>query len=63
MEKKINFEQSMKRLDEIINKISSSTTDLDESLKLYNEGKDIILVLTKAIDEAKEKIDEVVQID
>lgn len=60
MEKNINFEKEIKRLDEIISKISSTNTDLDESLALYEEGKLIIKTLSEAIDEAKEKIEKVI---
>lgn len=60
MEKKIEFEKEMKRLEEIIAKISSNNDDLDESLALYNEGKEIVARLNKAIEEAKEKIDKII---
>lgn len=60
MEKKIEFEKEMKRLEEIIAKISSNNDDLDESLSLYNEGKEIVARLNKAIEEAKEKIDKII---
>ena len=61
MENKINLENEMRRLDEIITKISSSEADLDESLKLYNEGKTIVEMLSKAIEEAKSKIEKIVE--
>lgn len=60
MENKIEFEKEMKRLEEIIAKISSNNDDLDESLALYNEGKEIVSRLNKAIEEAKEKIDKII---
>ena len=41
-EKKINFKESLDRLDEIVNQISSKALSLDESLALYEEGSKII---------------------
>ena len=38
-EKEIKFEECMKRLEEIVDSISKETLPLDESLKLYEEGK------------------------
>jgi len=57
-EKKINFEESLKRLDEIVNKIENETLPLEETLKLYEEGKKIINSLNGALKEAEKKIDE-----
>lgn len=61
MEKKIEFEKELQRLDEIIAKISQNSDDLDESLSLYEEGKDIVKRLSAAIDEAKDKIEKVIK--
>lgn len=57
-EKKINFEESLKRLDEIVEKIENETLPLEETLKLYEEGKVIINSLNSALKEAEKKIDE-----
>ena len=61
MEKKIEFEKELQRLDEIIAKISQNSDDLDESLSLYEEGKSIVKRLSVAIDEAKDKIEKVIK--
>lgn len=61
MEKKIEFEKELQRLDEIIAKISQNSDDLDESLSLYEEGKSIVKRLSAAIDEAKDKIEKVIK--
>lgn len=61
MEKKIEFEKELQRLDEIIAQISQNSDDLDESLSLYEEGKDIVKRLSAAIDEAKDKIEKVIK--
>ena len=62
-EKKIDFEKETKRLDEILEQISSKALPLDESLKLYEEGTNIIAKLEKALEEAQEKVEKVVDIE
>ncbi len=61
-EKKINFQESLKRLDEIVEKISSKALSLDESLSLYEEGNRIIQDLQKILDESEAKVEKVVEI-
>ena len=51
----------MKRLDEIANKISSQDLPLDECLALYQEGQKIIKNLEKALAEAAEKVEKVIE--
>lgn len=60
-EEKIDFEKEMKRLDEIANKISSQDLPLDECLALYQEGQKIIKNLEKALTEAAEKVEKVIE--
>lgn len=59
-EEKIDFEKEMKRLDEIANRISSQDLPLDECLALYQEGQKIIKNLEKALAEAAEKVEKVI---
>ena len=44
-EEKIEFEKSLKRLDEIVSRVENETLPLEESLKLYEEGKKLIASL------------------
>ena len=60
-EEKIDFEKEMKRLDEIANKISSQDLPLDEGLARYQEGQKIIKNLEKALAEAAEKVEKVIE--
>lgn len=57
-EEKLDFEKSLKRLDEIVDKIENETLPLDECLKLYDEGKKLIKALEGALKEAEKKIEE-----
>ena len=62
-EKKTDFKKEMERLDEIVDKISNKTLPLDEALKLYEEGVKIVKDLEKQLEEAKDKVEKVVDID
>lgn len=57
-EEKIDFEKSLKRLEEIVSKVESETLPLDESLKLYEEGKKLIASLEKTLKEAERKVED-----
>ena len=61
--KEINFEKELKRLDDIVEKISSKVLPLDESLKLYEEGLKIIKDLQSVLDISKDKIEKVIEIN
>lgn len=49
----MNFEQSIKRLDEIIGKLESSETSLEESIELYGEGTAILGSCRKQLEQAE----------
>ena len=57
-EKKVDFEALLKELNEIVNKVENDTLPLDESIKLYQRGKEIINELEGSLKEAEEKIAE-----
>ena len=57
-EEKIEFEKSLKRLEEIVGKVEGETLPLEESLKLYEEGKKLIASLEKTLKEAERKVEE-----
>ena len=59
--KKINFEEKIKRLDEIVDSISNKSLSLDESLSLYEEGNKIIEELQKTLKDAQKNIKEVIE--
>lgn len=61
MEKQLDFEKEMKRLDEIVANISGEKLPLDECLKLYKEGQEIVKRLEIAIKEAEEKVEKVIE--
>ena len=62
-EKKLDFAKEIERLDEIVNEVSSKALPLEESLKLYEEGTKIIKKLEAALQEASEKMEQIVSIE
>lgn len=38
----MNFEQSLKRLDEIISKLENNEISLEESIEIYREGTELL---------------------
>lgn len=61
-EKKYDFEASLAKLEEIVNKINDQSLGLDESLKLYEEGSKIVKELEKALKEASEEVEKVIEV-
>ena len=59
----VNFQKELERLNEIVEKISSKVISLDESLKLYEEGTQIIKTLEDELKTAEEKIEKVITIE
>ena len=53
---KISFEAALKRLEEIADLLESSTTSLDESMTLFEEGVALSKECTLLLNTAKQKI-------
>lgn len=54
--KKMNFEQSIQRLDEVVRHLESGDMSLSDSLALFEEGTGLIAACTKMLDEAEQKV-------
>lgn len=55
-EQSMTFEQSIKRLDEIVSKMERGDVPLEEALGLFEEGTTLVKSCTKLLDEAELKI-------
>ena len=55
---KMTFEEKLGRLSEIVENLEGKAMGLEESLKLYQEGKALSTELAKELEEAKLKIEE-----
>jgi exodeoxyribonuclease VII small subunit len=60
MAEKNEFQKKLDRLNVIVDEISNKSLPLDESLKLYEEGNEIIKELEKTLKEAEEKVENLV---
>lgn len=52
----MNFEDGLKRLDEIVRKMEQGNASLEESLKLFEEGTRLVAQCGKQLDEAELKV-------
>lgn len=52
----ISFEQALLRLEEIVRKLESGNAPLDDSIKLYEEGVELVRIASSRLNEAKSKI-------
>lgn len=53
----MTFEEKMKKLDEIVKKMNTTELPLEELIKNFTEGKDLIQELREEIKKAEEKIE------
>lgn len=53
----LSYEEAYQKLEDILIKLESGTTSLDDSLNLYEEGIRLYSHCNKLLDEAKFKID------
>ena len=58
-EKNMTFEQSMQRLEQIVRTMERGDVALDESLKLFREGTELVRSCGKLLDEAQLQIKKV----
>ena len=53
---KKSFEESMKRLEEIVSQLERGESSLDQSLKLFEEGTGLAAHCTQMLDQAEQKV-------
>lgn len=58
-ENKMTFEQSMQRLEQIVRAMERGDVALDESLKLFQEGTELVRSCGKLLDDAELQIKKV----
>ena len=54
--KKQSFEQAMGRLEEIVTRLEKGECDLDESLKLFEEGARLAHSCNDMLDQAEQRV-------
>lgn len=55
--KNIKFEDALKRLEKIVEKLEAGDVPLDESLSLYEEGISLFKHCSSKLEEAKKKVE------
>ena len=56
VKKTVSFETSMARLEEIVRTLESGSEGLDSSLKLYQEGIELVRVCSEKLDHAEQTV-------
>ena len=56
--KKLSFEQSMQRLEEIVSLLERGEAGLEQSLALFEEGTGLMRRCTELLDQAEQKVTE-----
>lgn len=51
-----NFETSMKRLEEIVHELEKGDLPLEESLKVFEEGMNLIKFCSEKLEEVEQKV-------
>lgn len=54
--KKLNFEDSMVRLEEIVSLLEKGDAPLEQAMTLFEEGARLLRECTKQLDEAEQKV-------
>ncbi len=59
--KSLTFEESIKRLDEIVSMLESGDVSLEESIKLFEEGTKLSAKCTELLDSAELKVTQMIE--
>ena len=57
--KTVELEVAMKRLDEVVAKLSGDGVELEEALALYEEGVSLVRVCNERLENARRKINKI----
>ena len=60
-ENNMTFEKSMERLEQIVRAMERGDVALDESLKLFTEGTELVRACGKLLDDAEMQVQKVVK--
>jgi len=60
-EKELSFEEAFSRLEQIVRRLESGEANLDESLRLFEEGVKLARVCSSRLDAAEGKIQQLLE--
>ncbi|MDR2860552.1 MAG: exodeoxyribonuclease VII small subunit [Elusimicrobiota bacterium] len=55
--KQLSFEESLKRLEDIVSQMENADPDLEKALTLFSEGAELIKFCSAKLDETKKKVE------
>ena len=55
----LNFEDALKRLEDIVRKLESGDVPLDQSIDLYSQGEKLRTLCQKRLEDAQAKIEKI----
>ncbi len=58
--KNATFEENMQRLEQIVRAMEKGDVPLEESLKLFQEGTELVKCCTKLLDDAEQQVTKIV---
>lgn len=61
--KKLDFEQAMQRLEDIVSVLERGESTLEDSMKLFEEGAKLSADCYRALEQAEQKITELTQVE
>ena len=61
MSKELSFEKSMERLEQIVRTMERGDAPLDESLKLFQEGTQLVRSCAKMLEDAEMQVNKVIK--
>ena len=61
MKKEVSFEESMKRLDTIVNVLEKGESSLEDSLKMFEEGLELVSSCNTQLKAFDSKLQEVLE--
>ena len=61
MSEKLSFEKSMERLEQIVRAMERGDAPLEESLKLFQEGTELVRSCGKMLDDAQIEVNKVIK--
>ncbi len=60
-EKTVDFEQSLERLETLVNEMESGDLALEEMIKHFEEGSKLVALCSKKLNEVEQKIEKLVK--
>ena len=61
MEQELSFEESLEKLEEIVNKLENGNVPLDDAIDEFKKAMDLVKICNEKLEDAEESIAKIVQ--